>query len=154
MGVLRKVGVPFLVLVVGFGAGAASGIRTRKVTETRTVARVGFPADCGRALTLAGDGLGFAQQAMALGRAAMQSAAAPASSSPGGRSSPAEPSTAGPAHPPSDVIFGEAMSRLLFAQRQYLEARSACDAAVNGTRPGERPPAPATTSAPSSTGRR
>src|SRR5436309_1465438 len=154
MGVLRKVVVLLLVLGVGFGAGAASGIRTRKVTQTRTVTRVGFPSDCGRALTLAGDGLGFAQQAMALGRAAVQAAAAPASSSPARPSPPpADPSTAGSAHLPSDTIFGEGMSRLLFAQRQYLEARSACDAAVTEKQSGARAPAPAT-SAPSSTDRR
>ena len=154
MRVLRKVVAPVLVLGVGFGAGAASGVRTRTVTETRTVTRGGFPADCGRALTLAGDGLGFAQQAMALGRQAVQAATAPASSSSGERSSPpAAPSTGGAAHLPSDAIFGEAMSRLLFAQRQYLEARSACDAAVSERQPGKGGTAPETTRAPSSTDR-
>jgi hypothetical protein len=152
---MRKAVVPLVVAVVGFGAGAMSGIRTRNVTETRTVTRETLPADCGRALTLAGDGLGFAQQAVALGRAAMQGAAASSSSSPPGASSPSPaPPTGGPGHPPSDAIFGEAMSRLLFVQRQYLEARSACDAAFREKKPGERTPAPAPTSAPSPTQRR
>lgn len=157
MRIFRKALAPVLVLGIGFGAGAISGVRTRTVTETRTVTRVGLPVDCVRALTLAGDGLGFAQQAMALGRQAVQAAAAPASSSSGGRSSPpAAPSTtgtAGTAHAPSDALFGEGMSRLLFAQRQYLEARSACDAAVTRQQPGAGGAAPETTRAPSSTDR-
>ena len=150
---MRKAVVPLVVAVVGFGAGAMSGIRTRKVTETRTVTRETLPADCGRALTLAGDGLGFAQQAVALGRAAMQGAAAPGSSAPPAASPPPGPSGGGAGRPPSDAILGEAMSRLLFVQRQYLEARSACNAAVTEKHPGEGAPAPATTSAPSPTQR-
>ena len=151
---MRKAVVPLVVAVVGFGAGAMSGIRTRKVTETRTVTRETLPADCGRALTLAGDGLGFAQQAVALGRAAIQGAAASGSSAPPGASSPSPgPSIGGAGRPPSDAIFGEAMSRLLFVQRQYLEARRACEAAVTEKKLSERTPAPATTSTPSPTQR-
>lgn len=152
---MRKVVAPLLLLAVGFGAGAGSGIRARKVTETRTVTRETFPADCGRALTLAGDGLGFAQQAVALGRAASQGAAAPPSPSPrSGRPSSAGPPTGGAAHPPPDAMLGEAMSRLLFVQRQYLEARSACEAAVTSKRLGGPTPAPTTSNAPSPKERR
>lgn len=150
MNVRRNVVVPVLALAVGFGAGAGSGIRTRTATQTRTVTRLGFPADCGRALTLAGDGLGSAQQALALARSAVQAPVAPASSSSdSSRSSEggavAPPSTAGFARAPSDSIFGEGMSRLLLAQRQYLEARSACQAVVDDIHLGERSQAPATT---------
>ena len=152
---IRKVVVPLLVLVLGFGAGAASGIRTRKVIETRTVTRETFPAECGRALTLAGDGLGVAQQALALGRAASQGAAAPPSPSPrSGRPPSPAPPPGGAAQPPPDAIFGEAMSRLLFAQRQYLEARSACEAAITSKRLGAPTPAPTSSKAPSPNERR
>jgi hypothetical protein len=131
----RKVVAPLVALSVGFAAGAASGIRKRTVTETRTVTREAFPAACGRALTLAGENLGLAQQSIALGRAASQAAAPAPPSGPG-------PSGTGPAASASEAMLGEAMSRLLFAQRQYLEARSACEAAITSKQLGAASPAP------------
>ena len=98
-------------LAAGFGAGALSGIRTRTVTKQEVV-RVGDVTGCRRAVELANQGFGVAEQALGQARAAAAQT----------------PATGGAAASPVQAILGQGAAQLEGFRGQFLQARADCEA--------------------------
>jgi hypothetical protein len=110
------VALSLVALVVGFGAGALSGLRTRTVTKQKVVrVGAGSTTDCRRALEIANQGFGVATQALGQARAA-----AAATGAAGGAANPV----------PLENILGQGFAQLDGLRSQFLQGRAACEGAT------------------------
>jgi hypothetical protein len=103
-------------LVVGFAAGALSGIRTRTVTKTEVV-RAGDATACRQAVELANQGFGVAQQALGAARAA----------------SGQTPPTGGGAGGSLQAILGQGTAQLEGFRGPFLQARAGCEGTASAS---------------------